>query len=158
MARPKVRDAFKRDRVQAYKVPGDSMTEQHHARACDVNTIMAKYLKSGVIDHIKQYEPQFGDVSNLDFKTSMDQVAAVKSEFHNLPAFVRDHYKQDPGAYLDAVSTEEGIEELRKLKPPGQKYDRDGNREVPENTPTEPSSDGAKKEPAQPAPDGDAVT
>ena len=109
---------------------GESMTEQAHARSCDINTIMSRYEKTGVLEHIKDYEPQFGDVSDLDFKRAMDTVAQVKSEFQDLPAWVRDHYNQDEGKYLEAVSTEDGVAELRALTPPSQAYTRDGERDV----------------------------
>lgn len=126
---------IKRNRVQVYKKPGKSLTEQHHAKACDINTIMAKYLKDGLIDHISKYEPQFGDVSELDFKHSMDTITRVESEFHDLPAYVREHYDHDPANYLAAVITDDGLEELRNLKPPGQQYNRDGTIDQGEEQP-----------------------
>lgn len=119
-----------RERVQVYKKPAKSLTEQHHARACDINTIMAKYLKTGVIEHVAKWEPTFGDVSEQDFKKSMDTVTRVESEFYELPAYVRAHYQGDPAKYLAAVVTDEGLEELQKLKPPGQRYERDGSPEA----------------------------
>lgn len=138
-----------RRRFQQYKKPGKSMTEQHHARACDINAIMAKYVKTGVIEHLSRYEPTFADVSELDFKRSLDTVARVEQEFADLPAFVRDHYENDPQEYINALRTPEGIEELRNLKPPGMNYQRDGSPAV-----------GAHKEPkeAPAAPDGDSGT
>ena len=41
-------------------IQGKSLTEQHHAKACDINSIMAKYVKTGVLDHITRYEPTYG--------------------------------------------------------------------------------------------------
>lgn len=133
---------IKRNRVQVYKKPGKSLTEQHHAKACDINTIMARYLKTGLIDHISKYEPQFGDVSELDFKQSLDTITRVESEFYELPAFVRDHYDNDPSNYLAAVVTEEGLADLQSLKPPGQQYNRDGTIEHPPEPAEKPSETG----------------
>lgn len=141
---------IKRHRVQVYKKPGKSMTEQHHAKACDINTIMAKYLKTGVMEHISKYEPTFGDVSAVDFKTSMDTITRVESEFYDLPAYVRAHYDQDPAKYLAAVITDEGLEELRNLKPPGTQYDREGNPEV--------AAKPATEAPEEPTGDTEGVT
>ena len=142
-------------RVQVYEDPGVSMTEQHHARSCDINTIMAKYQKTGVLEHLARYEPTFGDVSDLDFKRAMDTVAAVKSEFHDLPAFVRDHFDQDEAAYLAAVSTPEGLQEIRELVPESMQYDRDGN---PEPVTAEPKPAQPATEPAEPAEGDKPVT
>lgn len=133
---------IKRNRVQVYKKPGKSLTEQHHAKACDINTIMARYLKTGLIEHISRYEPQFGDISELDFKKSLDTITRVESEFYELPAYVRDHYENDPSNYLAAVVTDEGLKELQSLKPPGQQYNRDGTidhgEEQPQKAPEKP--------------------
>lgn len=137
-----------RKRIQVYKKPGVSLTEQHHAKACDINAIMAKYLKTGVLDHVKENEALFGDISQLDFKGSMDTIKAVETQFYDLPAYARKHYQGDPQKYLAAISTEEGIRELRNLKPPGMQYDRDGNRETPP----------AAAETAPAAPEGDSET
>lgn len=135
-------------RFPQYKKPGKSITEQHHARACDINTIMAKYLKTGVIDHIAKWEPQFGDVSDLDFQRSMETITRVESEFYELPAFARAHYDHDPAKYLAAVVTPEGLEELQNLRPSGQEYERDGSRSLkepktaPETAPEAPEATG----------------
>lgn len=128
-----------RNRFQTQKVPtrfeGPTMTEQHHAKACDINSIMAKYLKTGVIEHMKKFEPSYGDVSTHDYEESMNTVARVVQEFDQLPAFARDHYGS-PEKYLEATSTPEGLEELRSLRPKGDKYDKDG---APKKAPQEPS-------------------
>lgn len=118
------------------EIGGPGLTEQHHARACDINTIMAKYVKTGVIEHIKRYEPTFGDVSETDFSKSMQVVAQVCSEFEELPAFARDHYGT-PEKYLEAVSSPEGLEELRSLRPKGDRYDQDGSPKKPSQEPSE---------------------
>lgn len=140
-----------RRRFKQYTKPGKSMTEQHHARACDINAIMAKYVKTGVLEHVSKYEPTYADVSQLDFKQAMDTVCRVESEFHELPAFVREHYENDPTAYIEAISTPEGLRELKNLKPPGMNYERDGSPS--QKAPAEP-----KKAAEPPTGDSETVT
>lgn len=140
---PVPRNTYEREPVTIDFSDTESLTEQHHAKACDINSILARYKQTGVIEHIAKWEPQFGDVSDLDFKRSMDTVAAVKSEFEELPAFARAHYDGDPTNYLHAVSTPEGLEELRNLKAPGNQYQDDGSPDTGE--PAQPQS--APKEP-----------
>lgn len=130
MPAPKPRNIYERTAVQVYKKPGQSLTEQHHARSCDINTIMAKYIKTGIIEHVNNYEPTFGDVSGLDFKKAMDTVALVKSEFANMPAYVRDHFNQDEAAYLEKVSTPEGVQELKNILYPADAYTDDGSPDL----------------------------
>lgn len=134
-----------RNRHSAIRVPkkhhSPTLTEQHHAKACDINTIMAKYVKTGLVEHISRYQPQYGDVTATEFKESMDTVANVITEFEELPAFVRAHYR-NPENYLHAISTKEGVEELRSLRPSGMQYDDEGVRETaqkPQKSPQEAS-------------------
>ena len=142
---PVVRNAYQRKAVQVYQNPGVSMTEQHHARACDINTIMTKYLKTGVVDHINKYEPTYGDVSEADFKKSMDLVAAVKSEFQDLPAYVRAEIG-DEATYLSLMQTDEGVSQLRSILAPGEKYEKDGS---PLTGPQDPSDQNPAETPPE---------
>lgn len=141
-------------RVQVYLDPGVSLTEQHHAKACDINTIMAKYARTGILEHVKNYEPTFGDISELDFKDSMDTIKTIEQEFGDLPAYVRAYFGQDASKYLRTISTPEGVEELRNLKPPAQAYKKDGTRD----TEALREARGVQETPASPEGEAEAVT
>lgn len=57
------RSPFWRERVQFVPV-GDSMTHQSHAEACDVNAIIRRYDRTGVLPPATR-EAQYGDVTGL---------------------------------------------------------------------------------------------
>lgn len=97
---------------------GVSMTEQHHKKACDINSIMAKYTKTGLLDHVSKYEPQYGDATGADFKAAQDLVARQKSIFMELPAEVRAEFKNDPSNYLELITTEGGPQQLAEMLNP----------------------------------------
>lgn len=101
----------------------EKRTEQHHAKSCDINTIMAKYLKTGVIDHVNKHSAHYGEVSAADYHAAQNLVADQKTVFEELPAFVRDHYENDVGNYLEALQTNEGVEELQKVLYPTDSYE-----------------------------------
>lgn len=113
----KVRNGFARERVQT-KFTGESLTEQHHKKSCDINNIMAKYQKTGLIDHMATHQGTYGDVSGADFQNAQNLVAEQKSIFHELPASVRAEFDNDPANYLDLVMTDEGIEQLQEILNP----------------------------------------
>ena len=79
---------------------------------------MAKYDKTGLVDHINRHEARYGDVSGADFQTAQNLIAQQKTIFYELPATVRDHYDNDPANYLDEVLTEEGQERHAALLNP----------------------------------------
>lgn len=80
-----------------------SRTEQHHAQGANINTIMAKYKKTGLI-------PQFvgaayGDFTGVtDYHTAIELVRQSQLEFERLPANIRRYFNDDPGQLLDFVA------------------------------------------------------
>lgn len=103
---------------QTHPKCGKSVTEQHHAKTCNINYIVGKYQKTGLVDHINKHEGSYGDVSNADFETAMSLVTEQTTVFNELPSSVRKHYKNDVQTYLEALGTEEGQNEHRALLNP----------------------------------------
>lgn len=83
--------------------PSERMAEQSHKRACDVNCILAKYQKTGVIDHVKTHGPQYMDVPAIDYREAMEIVASSNSMFEELPARARDYFDNSPEKFLTYV-------------------------------------------------------
>lgn len=98
--------------------PKEGKTEQHHGKTVNINRIIAKYQKTGLIDHIATYEAVYADVSGADFQQAMNTVINAENMFADLPAPIRDYYGGDPAVFLDAVQTDEGVQELSTLLNP----------------------------------------
>lgn len=111
------------------------MTEQHHEKSCNINNIMARFTKTGVIDHINRHQANYGDVTGADFKAAQDLVAEQKSVFHELPAAIREQFDNDPANYLDLMMTDEGVEELREMLNPTEPTPEPEPEPEPEPTP-----------------------
>lgn len=80
---------------------GPSLTEQHHAPACDVNNILARYTKTGVLEHVRQYEGQYTDCPSATYHEAMNRVTAVQSMFAELPSQLRSHFRNDPAEFVE---------------------------------------------------------
>lgn len=114
MTKRKVLRNHERVRVPT-KFKGKTMTEQHHEKSCNINNILARYQNTGLIDHVREYEGTYGDVTGADFKEAQDLITNEKSVFMELPAAVRAKFDNDPANYLDLVMTDEGIQELGQM-------------------------------------------
>lgn len=90
-------------------------TEQHHKKECDVNEIIRKYDKTGLISHISRIEARFGDFTGADFKSMRDQVAKATSMFEQLPAKIKNRFGNDPANLLAFMENPENREEGIKL-------------------------------------------
>lgn len=92
-----------------------SLTRQEFAEDCDINTLMAQYEKTGVINHFNNATPQYLDLSEIpDLQTSLDFIAEANAAFMRLPATVRREFDNDPVKFVEFGSNPENIEKMRE--------------------------------------------
>lgn len=108
-------------RVQTVPV-GESRTQQQFKKECDVNNILAKHRRTGMVTHVNKHQGQFGDFSNLeDYQTSLHKVMTAQNSFNLLPSELRNKFGNDPAqliSYLaDPKNDDEAIRFGLKLKP-----------------------------------------
>ena len=95
-----------------------SRTQQHFRDAADINNIVSKFMKSGVLgDPTRRSSraPMWGDFSNVDFQSSMEMVASVKNGFELLSSEIRSKFDNNPSNLLEFLSDPENRDEAVKL-------------------------------------------
>lgn len=98
-----------------------SLTRQEFAEECDINVLMEKYEKSGIISHINPREPQYLDVTGLpDLQTAHDIIQTATREFMALPAKTRAAFQNDPMEFVKFAEDPANIDQMRAwgLAPP----------------------------------------
>jgi phage internal scaffolding protein len=90
-------------------------TEQSHKKECDVNEIVKKYDKTGIISHVSKIEAKFGDMTGYDFKAMKDKVANAESMFQELPSTIRDEFDNDPAQLLTFMEDENNRDKAIEL-------------------------------------------
>lgn len=81
--------------------PSRSLTIQADAHDLDINNIMARYLKTGLVPATRA-QAFFGDASALpDFQEAQQIIIDANLAFENLPAKVRDRFLNDPARFLE---------------------------------------------------------
>jgi phage internal scaffolding protein len=119
-------------------------TQQHQKDECDINKIIKRYDKHGVITHLTRNKPRFIDVGEVEFQDAMNLVVDAQEMFNELPAETRNRFANSPGNLLGFIQDENNYEEAKK-------YDLHHIMKEPEvekpidNEPVEPA-------PAEPAP------
>lgn len=93
------------------------MTKQSHTDECNINLIMKRFERTGVLEHVTTYSPQWGDFSNTpsSYSEAINQVQAANEMFLSLPSALRARFNNDAGAYIDFVQNPDNLEELREL-------------------------------------------
>lgn len=93
-----------------------SRTQQHSKDDCDINRILAKFHKTGELNHLADHEPTYGDFSDAaDYKTSCDRVLAAQADFAALSSRIRARMGHDPAALIAFMEDEANHEEARDL-------------------------------------------
>jgi len=107
------RTRYSKRQDNSLKFKDKSLTKQSMKDSCDINNIINRYKKTGILPESK--EGFYADVSEVkDYHQSLIQVQAAEAAFAALPAKIRDRFKNNPVemfAFLqDPKNTKEAIE------------------------------------------------
>lgn len=92
-----------------------SMTKQSHKDECDINMLMAKYQKTGLVTHINNHQPHYGDYDPVDFTEAMQTIAEGSSMFQELPSQARKYFDNDPAKFMEFVNNPDNAGKLEEL-------------------------------------------
>lgn len=91
------------------------LTKQEFKKSCDINLILKRYQKTGMLPIVKN-PPLYEDYSAvMDYQESLNTVIAAQEQFDNLPSEIRKRFGNDPYEFLKFCENKENIEEMRKL-------------------------------------------
>ncbi len=94
---------------------GGSRTKQSFFEESEITNIMARYVKTGIVDHLARYGGEYGFATSVDFHSAMNVVTKADQMFADLPAEIRRRFGGDPGDFLEFVQNPENQEEMISL-------------------------------------------
>lgn len=95
---------------------GESLTEQQHAIDVNLPGIMTRHEGTRVYAHVAAKMPQYGDFTDVpDFQEAQNRIAEAKQLFLELPARIRDEFRNDQDAFIKAASDPAQKERLTEL-------------------------------------------
>lgn len=104
-----------RERV-AFECQGLSLTKQVFKDECDVNRIMKRFEKTGLVEHLNRHQGDYGDFVNApDYHSALNAVRLADDMFMSLPAKLRQRFSNDPAEFLAFVDDPENADELIDL-------------------------------------------
>lgn len=114
---PHFRTRFDRVRVQLFTPPEERRTKSEFADECDINKIMERYRKTGVLpESAQQAAARYGDFSQRPgLNEIMQRMDAAVQLFEALPAKVRKQFSNDPAEFIEAAGTPEGLQVMKEL-------------------------------------------
>lgn len=94
----------------------DGRVQEHYKDQVDINNILAKYRKTGVIDHVKKTQAKYGDFTDmLDVAGNLDKVKKAEQAFEQLPAELRNKFKNSIPAFFEYLKDDANTEECIKM-------------------------------------------
>lgn len=135
-----------------YEQITEDMTKQEFKDECDVNRIVARFEKTGLITHLAKGVPSYADVSQMgNYQEALNTVMAAEDWFMGLPASIRNEWNNDPAQLLDAMHDKDQHPRLIEL---GILEAAEGavSPPVPPAPPADPPAPPAPPEPVPPAP------
>lgn len=149
-----IRSAYSPRKRVSISFEGEGLTRQSFKKECDVNSIMAKYAKTGLIDHVSRVEARYGDFTGApsSYLEAMQTVIDGQTAFAALPASLRKEFDNDPALFLQFMSDPANVDRMRELKLlPSKPKDTAKNAVGDDPAPTPPSKPKASVEPEKPA-------
>lgn len=93
-----------------------SMTQQQHKEAVNVNNIIKKYHKTGMITHLAKTKGVYGDFTKVkDYQTAVAQVMYAHESFMGLSSEIRTRFNNDPGELLKFIGDKKNFDEAVAL-------------------------------------------
>ena len=102
-----------RHRVQTVN-DGESLTVQSEARQADIRQIIRRYAEVGILDHLKEVELRYADVSEFtDLGDALRQAKEAEKQFLQLPSKVRELFHHDVAEWLDTAHDQDKQDALK---------------------------------------------
>lgn len=94
----------------------ESRTKQQFKDECDINQIMAKYARTGVLPIPVNSRAVYGDYSTpFDFQEAQDLIIRAQQQFESLPSGLRNRFGNDPKNFLAFCSDPANKKEMGEL-------------------------------------------
>lgn len=92
-----------------------SMTRQEFADECDINVLMKKYEKTGLLPQNPDRPPFYVDAFDLpSYQEAHNMMIAASAAFAALPASVRKEYDNDPAKFVAASENADNLDQFEK--------------------------------------------
>lgn len=91
-------------------------TKQSFREEADINNIIARYTKTGVLDNLNKNPGRYADVSDLvTYPEALNVVIKSQNLFNDLPANIRERFQNEPAKLIAFLDDEKNLAESVSL-------------------------------------------
>lgn len=93
----------------------ETKTEQAHAASTNINKIVQRYKKTGLMP-ISSMQAMYGDFTSFDdYHAAQNQIINANNNFMALPSDIRKRFDNDPGQLLEFLNDEKNRKEAEEM-------------------------------------------
>lgn len=93
-----------------------SKTKQSFKDECNINNIMSKYMKDGLLEHVNEHKGQYTDLPEFeDYHDALNQIQHAQDSFASLTAHIRGSFNNDPAEFLEFILDPDNKDEIVSL-------------------------------------------
>lgn len=104
------------ERTDGIEFKDKTLAKQEFRDECNINNIMKRFQKTGILPDMIKENPVYGDFSEpLDYQEALNIVIAAEHQFMGLNAEIRERFGNDPKKFLEFCHNPENADEMEKL-------------------------------------------
>jgi len=148
MANLNFRTAYQKHKRYPIMFEQPTLTKQAFKDECDINNIMSKYQKTGMVEHLNQNNGEYGDfISYEDYHTSLNQILEAQETFNSIPSSIREKFNNNPAEFLEFAQNPDNHNQMVQFGMAHPKPPIDAEPKAKEESyKTDPPSDGPRAE------------
>lgn len=102
--------------VKLYFDGKDGKTKQEFKEVSQIQNILNKYQKTGIVTHLAKHQGQYGDFTKVQsFQDAAVQLTNAVNTFMELPATIREKFENDASKLISFINDEKNFDEAVKL-------------------------------------------
>jgi len=110
-----IRSAYGKKTRHYAAEPSGNGAKQSFKKECDINHIMAKYQKTGLIEHFNNHKANYGFAPAIDYREALEKIRTANEMFADLPSQVRKKFDNNPEQFLAFTEKPENRSEMAVL-------------------------------------------
>ena len=130
--------------------PGDitftkpTRTKKAFQADVDLNQVIDRYHKTGILPQMKEQTPHYGDYSQpIDYQEAQNKIMLANNLFGELPAHTRRLFDDNPAQFMEFATNPENLEEMVELGLADPSSLQSRSTETPGESSAEPGENGS---------------
>lgn len=102
--------------VDEHGEPEVTRTVQSEKDNVEINNIIRRYNKTGLIDHVAKGVAQYGDFTEVnEYQENLNMIIKAEASFAALPAEIRKKFDNDPGQFFEFATDPKNSDKLVEM-------------------------------------------